>query len=681
MFPVRFRLFSLALVLGLVQIACSGGSPAPSNEQPNTVTATEAADLPRSGGFANPAVPFEGVVQIWAAYYDETGELQIGWTGSGTIISPDGFILTNAHVVLPERYFPVDELIVALSRHQDQEPEPAFFAEVVQADAALDLAVIQVTHDYDGNLVNYPSLNLPYVSLGDADALNLGDELTILGYPGIGGGTITLTRGEVSGFTGQQPYGIRAFIKTNATIAGGNSGGLAVNEDGYLVGVPTQLGYGGDDQFVDCRVLVDTNRDGVVNEMDSCVPTGGFINALRPVTLALPLIQAAQNGVVSISGAGAPQTVSAPQGSSFVDDFSDPNSGWDVYSYESGSAYYFGGELYLEDISGNPYYTSLLHQTYDNVEINVDLRIVENQSGDNEFNLSCRYVDTENGYEFRIFPDGWVGISMWLDGEYVNLYTPAPAVGALGGRSVRVTGICDGNYLALLLDGELVAETFDNSFSSGDLGMGTFVGDGERFIVAVDNFEATALSGQQADGDWETVFFDDFSSPSGWTETRETEYNRYYSNGRYHIEVISSDFLVWSSQPLSDNDVVINVDVNIEQPSFDGDVGILCRYQDSDNHYALEISEDGYFSIWKRVDGELIYLVNWTTSSRIPTDGEPFVLNASCEGVNLSLGINGNLLAEARDADLASGGVGLIAGTFEGGGLVVSFDNFEVLAP
>ncbi|MCW5875278.1 MAG: trypsin-like peptidase domain-containing protein [Anaerolineales bacterium] len=672
---IRKNHLLIALILSLVLAACSGGSaPAPSSEQPTTLEATA---LPRSTGFANPSVPFEGVVQIWAAYYDETGELQIGWTGSGTIITPDGLILTNAHVVLPERYFPVDELIVAMTINQDQEPQPSYYAEVVQADATLDLAVIQITHNYDGSPVNAASLNLPYVSLGNADALNLGDELTILGYPGIGGGTITLTRGEVSGFTGQQPYGARAFIKTNATIAGGNSGGLAVDAEGYLVGVPTQLGYGGDDQYVDCRVLVDTNRDGVVNELDNCVPTGGFINALRPVTLALPLIQAAQGGQVSVQGVQSAGTT--PSGT-FRDDFSDPNSGWDIYSYESGSAYYQGGELYLEDISGSPYYTSLLHRPYDNVEYSVDIRIMESEADENEVSLSCRYVDENNGYEFRIFADGWVGISMWLDGEFVDLYEPEPAVAPFGSRSVRATVVCDRTYLALFLDGEMVAEVTDNTFARGDLGLAVYVSDGERFVAAFDNFEAMPLGSQESD--WEVVYSDDFSNTSsGWNESTDSDFPRYYSSGRYYMEVNPVQSYSLSAQTESFGDVVINVDVNIEQASHIGDIGLICRYIDADNYYVLEVSEDGYYSIWKMINGSYTSLVDWASSNLIPVDSEPFVLNASCTGAQLSLGINGNLLASTTDGDLTSGGVGLFVGTFDSGGLVVSFDNFEVLAP
>jgi len=237
----------------------------------------------------NASVPFEAVVQIIALYLED-GEYYVGWTGSGTVITPQGLILTNAHVVLPDRYFNVDALAVAFTTQEDQEPEAQFFAEVLQADAALDIAVIQIVSDLDENSINPAELNLPFVPLGNADDVRLGDSVTILGYPGIGGETITLTRGEVSGFTSEEGRGDRAFIKTSATIAGGNSGGLAADENGYLIGVPTQLGYGGDDQFVDCRVLADTNRDGQVNEDDNCIPTGGFINALRPINLAMPLI-------------------------------------------------------------------------------------------------------------------------------------------------------------------------------------------------------------------------------------------------------------------------------------------------------------------------------------------------------------------------------------------------------
>jgi hypothetical protein len=60
--------------------------------------------------------------------------------------------------------------------------------------------------------------------------------------------------------------------------------------------VPTQASSGAGGNVTDCRQIQDTNNDGTVDQNDSCIPIGGFINALRPIELAKPLIQAAQAG-------------------------------------------------------------------------------------------------------------------------------------------------------------------------------------------------------------------------------------------------------------------------------------------------------------------------------------------------------------------------------------------------
>ncbi len=245
----------------------------------------------------------KSVVQLMAVRVKKSGLIVPRWGGSGTIISADGLILTNCHVALPKAMwddpaFDYDLLVVALTLRSDEPPAPTYLAEVVQYDPDLDLAVIQVRRMLDGSPVDREQLNLPALTVGDSDDLDLGDRLYIFGYPGIGGQTITFTSGDVSGFTREQGVEGRAWIKTDATIAGGNSGGAAVNELGELVGIPTQLGAGGDERYVDCRRVADTNGDGVIDENDSCVPTGGFINALRPVNLAKPLIEAARQGLV-----------------------------------------------------------------------------------------------------------------------------------------------------------------------------------------------------------------------------------------------------------------------------------------------------------------------------------------------------------------------------------------------
>jgi S1-C subfamily serine protease len=232
----------------------------------------------------------------------------LGW-GSGTIVDPQGFILTNHHVTdvsdlqaqlqdRPDVKIIEGKLAVFITTDTDSPPVPTYIADVVADDAGIDLAVVKISEDLSGHAVDNSSLNLPSVALGDSSKLKLGQQVHIFGYPAIGGETITFTSGDISGFTYQAGVEGRAWIKTSASISGGNSGGTAIDDQGNLIGVPTQSGSGsGNSPDLDCRPENDTNGDGKIDDNDVCVPIGGFINALRPVDLAKPLITQATNGI------------------------------------------------------------------------------------------------------------------------------------------------------------------------------------------------------------------------------------------------------------------------------------------------------------------------------------------------------------------------------------------------
>ena len=137
-----------------------------------------------------------------------TKELKhFGW-GSGTILA-GGFILTNQHVsdvssIVDElrgnQKFEVleDKLIVMMMRRTDEPPVAAYIAEVVASDETLDLTVLRIAYDMNGQAVDPAELELPYLELGDSDMLELGDKISVFGYPGIGGDTITFTSGVVA---------------------------------------------------------------------------------------------------------------------------------------------------------------------------------------------------------------------------------------------------------------------------------------------------------------------------------------------------------------------------------------------------------------------------------------------------------------------------------------------------
>ena len=250
--------------------------------------------LPEPSGDGGIGDVMHSVVQIVALRQGFMGGMNNAWTGSGTIVHPQGIILTNCHVANPRAMGmsspPADRLGIAITEKSDRPPALSYFAECIEYNSALDLAVVRIVADIKGRRVR--KLNLPCVPLGDSDTLELGDRLSIFGYPGIGGETVTYTSGGVSGFSSEK--GVRSprgWIKTDATIAGGNSGGTAVNHRGELVGIPTQAAAGTGITPVDARPVLDTNRDGRIDKRDTPMAIGGFINGLRPVNLAIPLLE------------------------------------------------------------------------------------------------------------------------------------------------------------------------------------------------------------------------------------------------------------------------------------------------------------------------------------------------------------------------------------------------------
>ena len=291
---------------------------------------TRGGNLPSRGVISR---TMHAVVQIVALRQGMLGGLSPAWTGSGTVVHPSGIVLTNCHVANPRAMGmsapPADRLGIAITERSDQSPVLTYFAQIMVQASEIDLALLKIVSGVDGRAVS--NLNLPYVPLGDSDTLELGDAVSIFGYPGIGGETVTFTSGSVSGFTKEEKLRLaRAWIKTDATIAGGNSGGTAINCDGLLIGVPTQAAAGSNIQPVDARPVVDTDGDGRVTERDTPMTIGGFINGLRPVNLAKLLLQKAgvdtgyrgtaqvQVQPGQITPSGAPQKTSGPSFTALV---------------------------------------------------------------------------------------------------------------------------------------------------------------------------------------------------------------------------------------------------------------------------------------------------------------------------------------------------------------------------
>lgn len=139
--------------------------------------------------------------------------------GSGVIVSQDGYLLTNNHVVEG-----AEDIQITLSDKRE------FDAEIIGIDSRTDLAVLKIDAD-----------NLPAITFGDSAKVRVGDFAIAIGSPF--GLTQTVTMGIVSA-TGRGELGIEEyedFIQTDASINPGNSGGALVNVNGELIGISTAI--------------------------------------------------------------------------------------------------------------------------------------------------------------------------------------------------------------------------------------------------------------------------------------------------------------------------------------------------------------------------------------------------------------------------------------------------------
>ena len=151
--------------------------------------------------------------------FDEEDQQQQSSLGSGVIVSQQGFILTNHHVVES-----ADEIQVALADGRDVP------AKLVGADPETDLAVLRIDLK-----------NLPAMTFGSSDNIKIGDVVLAIGNPfGVGQ---TVTMGIVSA-VGRSHLGINTFenfIQTDAAINPGNSGGALIDVSGHLIGINSAI--------------------------------------------------------------------------------------------------------------------------------------------------------------------------------------------------------------------------------------------------------------------------------------------------------------------------------------------------------------------------------------------------------------------------------------------------------
>jgi S1-C subfamily serine protease len=213
------------------------------------------------------------------------GDLRPVASGSGTIVDPDGSVLTNYHVINDARSSRLYDLfVIGRFRAADREPEMICAGRPNRGKLKpnLDLALVKCEMDMTGKA--WAPSAWPTIPLGRSEDIVPGEQVWVLGYPNVGGSTIHVTAGLVAGWTGEHGgAGSRAFMKTDAAITHGNSGGTAIDEEGRFIGVPTAF-------------RVTTAQQG------ETVATVGQVGLIRPIEHARDLIALAHKGWIPADG-------------------------------------------------------------------------------------------------------------------------------------------------------------------------------------------------------------------------------------------------------------------------------------------------------------------------------------------------------------------------------------------
>ncbi len=168
-------------------------------------------------------------------------------TGSGSVIDPRGYVLTNFHVVghtqpgdgAPGSLFnPSNEVRLGMASSARDTAEERYVGRVVRADTLLDLALIRIVSEVDGTPLR-PNRRFASIPLANTSTLRPGSRLFAFGFP-LGVRTINVTSGEMSGFHMNSRDEV-AWIRTDAEFNPGNSGGMLLDRRGRLVAVPTAV--------------------------------------------------------------------------------------------------------------------------------------------------------------------------------------------------------------------------------------------------------------------------------------------------------------------------------------------------------------------------------------------------------------------------------------------------------
>jgi hypothetical protein len=213
----------------------------------------------------------------------------------------------------------------------------------------------------------------------------------------------------------------------------------------------------------------------------------------------------------------------------FSDDFSDESSGWVTYDEYDGRVAYLNGRLYVKDYT-YPEETmySECQRYFTNFILEVETWLVDG-TDENWHSVGCRWQDEENNYSFGIGADGYYAIVKWIDGSQVPLTGSTPRYSSHINQGIGAVNLiyieCIGSKLSLSVNGHLLWEGTDATFSGGDITLSATALAGTYTEVAFDNIVVS-------DVDVHSDIADELATANGEAENVKTAELAYYADAQ-----------------------------------------------------------------------------------------------------------------------------------------------------
>ncbi|MEL6405600.1 MAG: hypothetical protein AAFR81_14630 [Chloroflexota bacterium] len=404
----------------------------------------------------------------------------------------------------------------------------------------------------------------------------------------------------------------------------------------------------------------------------------------------------------------------------------DDDDAWEFYEDPDSSAEVDDGTYQIQRDFSDSWLWAYGDDEYEDSVIRVE---TEQLSDDdlNWYGVMCR-ADVGRafeGYGFFISGDGRVRIAVAVDGETTSLIDESSDAVEGGQDENEIIAVCAGEYLALYVNDELVAEVEDDTFDEGVTGFAAIsLREDEEIHVAFDNlfvWEIDEFSEADDDGDERTsststsrddnpidvddlqddvedaleegdesidledvVIIETWDEEGDWVIYEDDESDLRVDSGAYILTETDSGTFIWGENRTEHNDMVLTVTAEQLSDTSVSGYGVMCRL-DPDNledGYAFVISGDGFYTVGYWEDNEYNSLLDtedgWDTTNDTNEGDDVNQLTVVCVDEYLALYANGELLFETEDDTYDEGYTAMAVVAFNDEEIEVAFDNLVI---